>query len=273
MDANAQLSPIGVFDSGIGGLSTLRALRAALPSERFVYLADSGFAPYGERDPSHVLTRSRAVTRRMREEFGIKALVVACNTATAAAIHALRHEYPGLPLVGVEPALKPAVASTRTGHVGVIATRGTLAGAKFAALLATVEGHVRFAVQPCDGLAAAIENDVLPGCHPAVESTRVLCDRYLRALGRFGTGPGEIDTLVMGCTHYEFADATLRDLVGPGVALIETGTPVARQTRHLLTRHGLLAPAGSQRQAAPVAFISTGDAHLLHAAAARWLGA
>lgn len=265
-------APIGVFDSGIGGLSVLRALRAALPDERFVYLADSGHAPYGERDVDHVVARSRAVTRQMQEDHGIKALVVACNTATGAAIHLLRAENPGLPLVGVEPALKPAVAASRTGRVGVVGTRGTLAGAKFAALLATVQGQADFALQPCDGLAAAIENEVLPGCHPAGEGTRALCERYTQALGLFGGARGEIDTLVLGCTHYVFVEDTLRGLLGPAVTLIETGEPVARQTRRLLDQHGLLAPAGSRAGAAPVELISTGDAQLLEAAASRWLG-
>ena len=132
--------PIGVFDSGVGGLSVLRALRAELPQEHFVYFADSGHAPYGERDTAQVLARARAITTELLERHDIKALVIACNTATAVAIHLIRAEHPGLPIIGVEPALKPAAALTRTRRVGVMATRGTLESAKFAALLDSLCG-------------------------------------------------------------------------------------------------------------------------------------
>ena len=133
-----QRHPIGVFDSGVGGLSVLRALRAELPHEDFIYVADAGFAPYGEREECFVVQRSRFITQHLlaHEQRPIKALVIACNTATAASIHLLRQELPSLPIVGVEPALKPAVASSRTKRIGVMATRGTLASAKFKALLA-----------------------------------------------------------------------------------------------------------------------------------------
>jgi len=129
LSPTAPAAPIGVFDSGVGGLSILRALRAELPAEDFVYLADSGFAPYGERDEEFVVERALAVAQRLRNEHAIKALVIACNTATAAAVHLLREELPGLPIVGLEPALKPALAITRTGRIGVLATRATLASA------------------------------------------------------------------------------------------------------------------------------------------------
>ena len=130
--------PIGVFDSGVGGLSVLRALLAALPNERFVYLADSAHAPYGERGDAYVSARTHAITDYLCEQHGIKALVVACNTATAAAIHEVRSSRPALPLVGLEPAIKPALSATRTGHIGVIGTRGTLTSGKFGKLMASV---------------------------------------------------------------------------------------------------------------------------------------
>ena len=133
--------PIGVFDSGVGGLSILKALRAELPGEDFVYLADNAHAPYGERVDDYVADRSRAVLRRLIEDHQVKMMVVACNTATAAAIHLLRDEFPQLPLVGVEPALKPAVASSRTRRIGVLATRGTLSSGKFAALHDSLKGR------------------------------------------------------------------------------------------------------------------------------------
>ena len=136
-------TPIGIFDSGIGGLSVLKALRAELPCEDFIYIADSGHAPYGERDDAHVVARSLAISKYLVKQ-NIKALVVACNTATAAAIDQLRATYPTLPIVGVEPALKPAVQLSQTKHIGVMATRSTLASARFAALLAAHSDQARF---------------------------------------------------------------------------------------------------------------------------------
>ena len=154
--------PIGVFDSGMGGLSILGALRAELPHEDFVYVADSGYAPYGERDDRHVIARSRVITDYLRTQHGIKALVMACNTATAAAIHLLRQEQPDLPIIGVEPALKPAVNQSKTRRIGVMATRGTLGSAKFRALVESLAGQADFVCQPCDGLADAIEREDTP---------------------------------------------------------------------------------------------------------------
>src|SRR3954464_1946743 len=130
---------IGVFDSGIGGLSVLRALRVELPHAEFKYIADTAHAPYGERDESFVAERSRVITRELVDEHGAELVVVACNTATAAAIHLLREEFPAIPFVGVEPPIKPAIAVTRTKNVGVMATRGTLASAKFKSLLASLD--------------------------------------------------------------------------------------------------------------------------------------
>lgn len=254
-------SPIGVFDSGVGGLSVLRALRAELPREDFVYFADTGHAPYGERGDPFVIERSHAILERLVGEHGIKALVVACNTATAAAIHLLRSAHPQLPVVGVEPALKPAAVLTRTGRVAVFATRGTLASAKFAALHESLKDQAEFVLQPCDGLAAAIEGD-------DAQEIRALCRRYVAAAGPFGEGTGDIDTLVLGCTHYAFAEPQFRALVGPRVRLVETGEPVARQTRRLLEAASLLQPPPRQ---GGVTLLTTGPQQALAAAAARWL--
>ena len=254
-------APIGVFDSGVGGLSVLRALRAELPHEDFVYFADAGCAPYGERDDAFVIDRSRTIAQQLIGDPGIKALVVACNTATAAAIHLLRAEYPELPLVGVEPALKPAAALTRTGRVAVLATRGTLASDKFKALHDGLRGEALFVLQACDGLAAAIEADDAQQVH-------ALCRRYIEAAGRFGARDGEIDTLVLGCTHYPFAAAQFRDATGPAVQFVETGAPVARQARRLLAAAGRLREVGG----GGVEWRTTGSPAALEAAAGRWLG-
>jgi glutamate racemase len=264
--AGAMDHPIGVFDSGVGGLSVLRALRAELPHERFVYVADSGFAPYGERDDAYVVQRSHAITDYLVKTHGIKAMVVACNTATAAAIHTLRKDYPNFPVVGIEPALKPAASSSRTGVVGVIATRYTIQSEKFAALLRSLHGQARFMLQPCDGLVRAIEqNDTI--------KIRAACAEYTGAMGVFGLKEGEMDTLVLGCTHYPFIADELRRCVGPDVTFLEAGQPVARQTSRLLAAAQLLAPAregGTSRQLPTL--LTTGDPSALGDAVSRWLG-
>jgi len=254
---------IGVFDSGIGGLSVLKALRADMPHEDFIYIADSGHAPYGERTEAHVLARSRAIVQYLVGR-NVKALVMACNTATAAAIHWLRAEHPGLALIGVEPALKPAALRTRTGRIGVMATRSTLASAKFQALLASQAANTTFVLQPCDGLAHAIERSAQTG---DTAETIALCARYISAAGLFGTENGQIDTLVLGCTHYPLASEQLRALLGPGVRLIDNGEAVARQTRRRL-------PACLRAANAPpgrVSLFTTGDPQPLQSAARRWL--
>lgn len=254
--------PIGVFDSGVGGLSILRALRTELPREDFVYFSDAGHAPYGEKGEAFVCDRSLAIAVDLLEQHRIKGLVVACNTATAAAVHLLRARHTHLPVVGVEPAVKPAAALTKTGHVAVLATRGTLSSAKFQSLLASLRDQAQFVLVPCDGLAAAIE----AGDEGQI---RELCRRYTREVCCFGTAAGEIDTLVLGCTHYPFAADIFRELLGPDIQLVETGEPVARQTRRLLQQQGLLNPAGSGR----VQWQTTGSPQALQAAASRWLGA
>jgi glutamate racemase len=253
--------PIGVFDSGIGGLSVLKALRAELPHEDFVYVSDSGNAPYGERPEEFVAARARALTYYLLDQPAspIKALVVACNTATAAAIHLLRQDHPSLPIVGVEPALKPAVALSRTRRIGVMATRGTLASQKFKLLLDSLADQAEFVCQPCDGLADAIER------HNARQII-ALCASYTGAIGQFGLENGAIDTLVLGCTHYPFASHLLRDLVGPDVHLVDNGEPVARQTRRVAT------PLAESNQVGQTRLFSTGDPALLAQAAMHWLG-
>ena len=267
-------SPIGVFDSGIGGLSVLQALREVLPGERFVYLADSGNAPYGERGDAFVQARSARITDWMRSQHDVKALVIACNTATAAAIDGLRDGNPGLPIIGVEPALKPAAQYSKTHKVGVIATHGTVGSARFAALQAAHSANTQFVVQACAGLARAIEDSTLPGISDPQNAAqiRALCTQYTNAMGAFGTEPDQIDTLVLGCTHYIFAADTLRSLVGPGIALIDTGTPVARRTYSLLHATGMLRKqsAGAAEEACHL--FTTGDVSALRHAASQWLG-
>ena len=265
--------PIGVFDSGIGGLSVLQALLAELPHEHFVYLADNGHAPYGEKTDLFVRQRSLAIADHLIREHQIKALVVACNTATAAAIQELRHQHPHLPLIGVEPAIKPAAQLTRTGCVGVMATRGTVASDKFQRLLTSLEGRAEFVVCACNGLALAIEQTTLLAHQStAAQQVEALLRQYTMQMGAFGGAAGQMDTLVLGCTHYVFAQEALQVLVGPGVQLVSTGEPVARQTRRLLEAESALHPGPAPLSpAGRVRLFTTGDLAGLQAAAQRWL--
>lgn len=260
------MKTIGVFDSGVGGLSVLRALLVEMPDAHYVYLADGAHAPYGERSAQQVAERAQRITARLREDHGVDALVVACNTATALAIESLRQQHPDWPIVGVEPALKPAAALSRTGHIGVLATRGTVESERFARLRARVESEsgrtLHFNCQACDGLADAIER----GDEPA---TRFLCARYLDALHATANTQEPMDTLVLGCTHYPFAADILQSLAGPSVHLIETGAPVARRTRAVLGLPGATSPQTGTPQ---ITLLSTGDPAPLAHAAARWLG-
>jgi glutamate racemase len=250
---------IGVFDSGIGGLSVLRALRRTLPQHDFVYFADTGHAPYGERGDAHVLTRTRAVVRDLQARWTLDAMVIACNTATAAAINAMRLEHPALPLIGVEPAIRPAAELTRTGRVAVLATRGTLSSARYAALRASLGTGVEFVDQACDGLAEAIERE-------DSAAVQALCTRYLQACGPMGTAPGCTDTVVLGCTHYPFAQEQLAAAAGPQVRFIETGEAVARQTGRVLAAAGKCRTGQGRLE-----LRTTGSLQNLEAAAARWL--
>ena len=263
------MATIGVFDSGIGGLSILQALRAELPKSRFIYIADSAHAPYGERSDAHVMARSRAIMAELVSRQ-VDAVVVACNTATAVAIAQLRVEHPALLIIGVEPALKPALAISRSRRIGVMATRSTLASAKFKALLATRAGQAEFVLQPCDGLADAIEHSA--SSHDSAE-VETLCAQYTQAMGSFGTDSGQIDTLVLGCTHYPFATQALRKVLGQTVQLVSNGPAVARQTRLKLAELALptTPPSEADDNATSLRLFSTGDPLILQAAAQRWL--
>jgi len=235
------VTAIGVFDSGVGGLSVLKHIRAALPRHDLLYVADSGHVPYGDKSQDYIRERSLALTQFLIGE-GAAAVVIACNTATAAAAATLRERF-SLPIVAMEPAVKPAVAATRNGVVGVLATVGTLESARFAALLEQYAGDVEIVTQACPGLVEQVEAGEL-----ASPATRALVERYTRPLIDRGA-----DTLVLGCTHYPFLKPAITEIVGPDVRLIDTGEAVARQVVRRLP------PATVSDEAPTARFWSTGD--------------
>jgi glutamate racemase len=227
--------PIGVFDSGVGGLSVLREIRRELPYEDLLYVADSAHAPYGDQPLAAIEARAVAIADFLLARDA-KALVVACNTATGAAVRLLRARY-AVPVIAMEPAVKPAVAHSRSGVVGVLATRQTLASDKFSTLLAT-HGGAQVLTQACPGLVERVEAGDLEG-----EGTRTLLAAYLQPLLARGA-----DTLVLGCTHYPHLAPLIADLAGPDVRVLDSGLAVARQVRRRLAEDGLLAPRRAGRE-------------------------
>lgn len=226
--------PIGVFDSGLGGLSVVRELRRELPHEDFLYYADRAHCPYGGKPQAQIQARAVAITEELLES-GAKLIVVACNTATIAAVEYLRASYP-VPFVGMEPAVKPACALTRSGVVGVLATGSALAGDKFHRLVAEHAAGVRVITQPCPGLVECVESGELDGPRP-----RALLQRYLEPLRAAGA-----DVLVLGCTHYPFLRPLIEAIAGPQVQILDTGAAVARQVRRVLEREQIVHGSGER---------------------------
>lgn len=225
MDASA---PIGVFDSGMGGLTVLQAIRKVLPQERLLYIADSAHAPYGDKSLEYIQQRAFTLTRFLLEH-GTKALVIASNTTTVAAADLLRSTFP-VPIVAVEPALKLAAASTKTGVVGVLVTVVTSQSTRFAALLERFKQDVNVIIQPAPGLVEQIETGDL-----ASPATRALVERYITPLLFAGA-----DTIVLGSTHYPHLRPLITEIAGPEVVLIDTGEAVAHQLRRVLEARELL---------------------------------
>jgi glutamate racemase len=230
--------PVGIFDSGVGGLSVLREIRRELPNEDLLYVADSGYAPYEGQSDEMIRKRAIAIAQFLVGESA-KAIVVACNTATGVAVDALRSRLP-MPVVAIEPALKPAVRSTRSTVVGVLATRQTLSSPRFLKLLATYGADVRILPQSCPGLVEQVENGDLSSA-----ATRSLVERYVGPLLAEGA-----DTLVLGCTHYPFLAPVIRAVAGPSVTIVDPSAAVARELRRRLQASGLLsgrAQPGTER--------------------------
>lgn len=254
-NAQARAPCIGICDSGVGGLSVLRSLRAQLPDAPFLYVADSGHAPYGERSEEYVIDRSRRIMDHLVSEGAI-GLVIACNTATAVAVRELRASRPAFPIVGVEPGLKPAATATRNGRIGVMATPGTIASKKFRILMQAQGNGATITLRPCPGLARLIEEGDL-------NSSR------LREAIHEHTAPLRadcVDTVVLGCTHYAFVRHHIEAAMGPGVQIIDTADAVAR---HAVKTLGPLLPATDAT--GTMHLQTTGDVDRLRAIASAWL--
>lgn len=226
-------APIGVFDSGVGGLSVLRAIHDTLPAERLIYLADSAHAPYGDRPVDFVRDRSLRMVDLLVDR-GVKAVVIACNTASVLASEALRSRH-AIPIVAMEPAIKPAVSRSRSKVVGVLATRQTLASVSVARLCARYGRDVRIVLQACPGLVERVEAGDLSG-----PTTRALLDAYVSPLIEAGA-----DVLVLGCTHYPFLEPSIRELVGPGVDILDASRAVAAELKRRIAPHRHASPVGS----------------------------
>lgn len=230
MSAPISTGSVAVFDSGVGGLSVLRHIRAFLPHEHLLYLADQAHVPYGPRPASEIAAFARAITNFLLGQ-GAKIIVVACNTATAAALDVLRRHFPQVPFVGMEPAVKPGATRTKTGKVGVLATAGTFESQRYASLMSRFAGDVILYENPCTGLVPLIEAGLLVD-----PQTEQLLDKCLAPMLAAG-----VDTIVLGCTHYPFVLPLIEGLVGPDVTVIDPALAVARQTRRVLQQRNLLA--------------------------------
>ena len=259
LPASSSAAPIGIFDSGLGGLSVLRAVRALLPAERLVYAADSRYAPYGQRDDDFIADRTLAIGEWLVAQ-GAKALVVACNTATAQSI-ALVRERLSIPLVGVEPGIKPAALASKTRVAGVLATQVTLRSARFQTLVERHAADLRVLCQPGHGLVEAVER-----CDIGSPELLALLRAYVEPMLDAGA-----DTLVLGCTHYPFLDTAIRSIVGERMTLVDTSIAIARQLERVLGQHGMCA-SGEHAGADDIRFCSTSDGAHLHELAAALLG-
>ena len=247
--------PVGIFDSGVGGLSVAREIRSTLPAEPLVYLADTSYCPYGGRPVEEIQSRSVAAVAELMNQ-GCKAVVVACNTASGAALELLRSEF-SVPIVGLEPAVKPAVEATRNGRIGVMATSGTLRSGRFARLVSSYARDVEVVPVACSGLVELVEAGETTG--PLAISTLTDLLAPLRE--------AEVDTVVLGCTHYPFLRAAVSEVMGPEVQLLDSGRAVARQLERVLREADAFAP----HRPAYIRMLTTGDpANLAEVVARLW---
>ena len=242
-------SPIGIFDSGVGGLSVLREIRAQMPEESAIYFGDQGHIPYGPRPMEQIRIFSETITEFLLERDS-KIIVVACNTASAAALKYLREKFPTVSFVGMEPAVKPAVEQTATGRVGVLATPATFQGALYASVVERFANGAELFQNTCTGLVQEIERGNLDG----PETRHILKEALLPML------ENDIDTVVLGCTHYPFVIPLIQEIVGEKVRVIDPAPAVARQVKRLLEAGGMKSQS-SQR--GDVRFYTSGEAKSL----------
>lgn len=224
----SQNNPIGVIDSGVGGISVLKCIRAHLPHENLIYVADSKFAPYGEKSSEDITVRVLTVFDFLNKQE-VKSVVVACNTATAASIQIVREKF-DYPIIGMEPAVKPASLMSKNKVVGVLATSGTLLSAKFSALLEHHGNDIHFITQPCSGLVELVEQ----GDTESPELIALL-KKYIDPLLK-----EEIDTLVLGCTHYSFLKTAIKKLMPEYIKIVDTGDAVSNYLKHVLIEKNML---------------------------------
>ena len=243
--SSTKTSPIGIFDSGVGGISVLRAIREQMPEESVIYFGDQGHIPYGPRPLQQIRDFSEAITNFLLEKQA-KIIVVACNAASAAALKYLRERFPAVQFVGMEPAVKPAAEQTQTGKVGVLATPATFQGALFASVVERFANGVELFQSICPGLVQQIELCNLNGN----ETRRILEDALLPMLEK------DIDTVVLGCTHYPFVIPLIQQIVGENVRVIDPAPSVAKQVRRLLEASGTKNP---QTKRGEITFYTSGD--------------
>ncbi len=244
-----QNGPIGIFDSGVGGLSVWREVRRQFPEEDLIYLGDQAHVPYGERSREQVLAYSRGIIRYLLHKQ-TKLVIIACNTASAVALAELRNTYPSLPFVGMEPAVKPAAQETSTGVVGVLATPATFQGDLYASTVEKFAKGVKVLQDTCPGLVGEIEAGRIDS-----RQTRQILERALLPMLAEG-----VDEIVMGCTHYPFVIPLIREIAGEGIQVIDPAPAVARQAGRLLTEYDLFKQSGKE---AKTRFYTSGDpAHL-----------
>ena len=258
-------APIGVFDSGVGGLSVLKAVRRNLPQLPVIFLADQAHVPYGSRPLEEVRSFAEGITRFLLEQ-GCGTIVVACNTASAAALRYLRQTFPLVPFVGMEPAVKPAAERTQSGVVGVLATPATFQGALYASVVERFAQGVTVLQHTCPGLVPLIEAGRLDSAE-----TRGILEDALQPMLSQG-----IDTVVLGCTHYPFVIPLIQEIAGPGVRVIDPAPAVARQVQRLLETSGHAIgqthPDGSCEEPASVRFFTSGNPQALGALLPHLLG-
>ena len=255
---NLPEQPIGVFDSGVGGLSVLRAMRQLMPSENVIFFGDQGHVPYGPRPVEQVRAFSEGITRFLLDE-GAKLIVVACNTASAAALTHLRHTFPDVKFVGMEPAVKPAAETTRTGVVGVLATPATFQGALYASVVERFANGVQLLQDTCPGLVQQIERGDLEGA----QTRRILEAALLPMLEK------NIDTVVLGCTHYPFVIPLIERIVGDSVRVIDPAPSVAKQAERLLEADGARNLSAARGR---IRFYTSGEAAVVESLLPKLLG-